>query len=115
MSAPRRVLVAVHSADATEDGVTLIETVRWLTERAGVAVRVVAVQRGVLTADLEALVPVTVMAELDRRSYAGLVERALFALRLRRQAYARRAARLGLPSFDPDVVFLHTVLPLQVL
>lgn len=115
MSAPQRLLVAVHSADATEDGVVLIDTVRWLTGQDGVDVRVLAVHRGALTAELEAFVPVTVMAELDRWSYAGLVERGLFALRLRDQGFARRAARLGLRSFAPDTVYLHSVLAAQVL
>ena len=119
MSPRHRLVVAGDRADADEEGVVLVETVRTLVEGLNGLdrdVTVLLVQGGPLVEELATLAPVIVVADLDRRSRDAVAERVLFALRLRRAAFRRRRTRLGLGGLaDGDAVYLHSVLAVQVL
>lgn len=115
-SARPRLVVVHHKAERTAETVALVELVRWLMAQGSRQVEVLLLAGGPLQDEFEAVAPTTVVADLDRDSREGRYERALFALRRRRQGFALRARRLGLDHWGPgDAVYLHTVLGLQVL
>ena len=111
-----RLVVVHHRAAATPETVALVELVRALVADGGVEVEVLLFEGGPLADELAGLAPTTVVADLDTRSGAALVETLLFKLRLRAAGYRRRSHRLGLDRWAPgDSVYLHTVLGVQVL
>lgn len=111
-----RLVVVHHRAAATPETVGLVELVRALVAADEVDVEVLLFEGGPLAAELAGLAPTTVVADLDTRSGAALVETLLFKLRRRAAGYRRRSHRLGLDRWRPgDAVYLHTVLGVQVL
>lgn len=115
-SAIPRLVVVHRRADPTAETVALVELVRALAATGEVRVEVLLLAGGALLDEFEQVAPTTVVAALESRSRAAIVERVCFALRLRGAGYRRRAARLHLDHWGPgDAVYLHTVLGVQVL
>src|SRR5690606_9110852 len=79
-------------------------------------VRVLVLGGGPLVAELRAVAPTTVAADLRSRDVGAVVERAVGRAGLRDAAAKVRGRRLGLAGLGPgDAVYLHDVLAVQVL
>jgi glycosyltransferase involved in cell wall biosynthesis len=110
------VLLVGDGADRTAETVALIEIAARLAQHADLDVQLLLHRAGPLIDDFRAAAPTTVARELARWSLAGLVERGLFGLRLRRLGFRLRSRRLGVGPWSPhDVVYLHTVLAVPLL
>lgn len=111
-----RLLVVARDATATRENQALVEMVQGLVDGEGASVTVLLQQGGPLVDDLAASAPVRRVDALSRRSPGSVVERLLGRLGLRATAARVRGRRLGLGRLGAgDVVYLHTVLVVQVL
>ncbi len=113
--APHLVVVA-RDAAATRENQALVELVQALVDAEGAPVTVVLQHGGPLVDDLAASASVRLVDALSRRSPGSVAERLLGRIGLRATAARVRGRRLGLGRLGSgDVVYLHTVLVVQVL
>lgn len=114
---PRRLLVVGRHAEETAETTALLELVRELAAGGDdLGVHVLLQRGGPLIERFAALAPTVVVGDLGSGSPMGVAERALGRVGLVGPALAVRARRLGLSDWGRgDVVYLHTVLCVQVL
>ncbi len=115
-SRPARLVVVSDQADDSDETAFFLSLMGSLASDLPAELSFLLFSGGPSLEKFRAIAPTTVVRDLERESREALVERVCFALRLRRMGYARRARRLGLGPWQPgDVVYLHTVMALQVL